>query len=329
MKLLGYVSATTKSSLIANAVCVVVPAFAEGFGLPIAEGFAHGTPVACADTELFHEVAGDLATYFNPYDPISIADAVNRLDDGQRPSRDSLMTAAKRFSTEADCTDLIKFVALWEHAAAPSSGQHDSLPCRPRLLFRHPRRWRATGLELCRSIDADLMFGYRTADSYGDMFPPAARDLKLPKPLRRGGLRILSLALVFARQRAAAARHGTRVFSGICAPFAAPRRGLAAGRNILYCHTPPRFLYDQRQFYSDRLGGASAPFKHAALSLFRSGYETAVSRMDLIVANSRTVQASANTWIAKARWSTRLAIPKPLPGGARRATTFRQPAFPR
>lgn len=151
-------------------------------------------------------------------------------------------------------------------------------------------------LELCRAIETDLMFGYRTADSYDDeMFPPATRDLNLPIALRRPGLRVLSLAVAFARQQRTVSEYETRIFSGSCAPFAAPPP--STGRNIFYCHTPPRFLYDRRHFYANRLSGIGSPFKTASLALFRSGYETAVGRMDLIVANSRTIQARVRKYL--------------------------------
>src|SRR5262249_7035586 len=52
---LGYVSETQKRAIIRDALCVIVPAFSEGFGLPIAEAFAEGTPVACSESELFRE----------------------------------------------------------------------------------------------------------------------------------------------------------------------------------------------------------------------------------------------------------------------------------
>jgi glycosyltransferase involved in cell wall biosynthesis len=58
IKALGYVSETHKTILIAEASCVVVPALAEGFGLPIAEALIQGTPVACSDIPLLREVAG-------------------------------------------------------------------------------------------------------------------------------------------------------------------------------------------------------------------------------------------------------------------------------
>lgn len=44
----------------------VYPSFYEGWGLPIAESIAHGTPCVCSNTSSMPEVAGDLVSYFSP-----------------------------------------------------------------------------------------------------------------------------------------------------------------------------------------------------------------------------------------------------------------------
>src|SRR5436190_4863896 len=134
-------------------------------------------------------------------------------------------------------------------------------------------------LELAGALEADLMLGYRTDESYAaEMFPDKLIDLQLPPPLRRPGLRLLSLSAAFAMRRREAVRHATRIFSGSAAPFAAPNRSLP-GKNIFYCHTPPRFIYDQAGFFADgyspvqRLGAATLG------RLYRRGYERAVAHM--------------------------------------------------
>ncbi len=53
------------------------------------------------------------------------------------------------------------------------------------------------------------------------------------------------------------------LYSGFYAPFAV--RHQAAGRRAYYCHTPPRFAYDLRDFYLDRM---AAPGRTLAGGLF-------------------------------------------------------------
>jgi glycosyltransferase involved in cell wall biosynthesis len=71
--MLGYLDERSLASVYRKAVMVVQPSLYEGFGLPVLEAMACGTPVACADIEVFHEVAGECARYFDPREPGSIA----------------------------------------------------------------------------------------------------------------------------------------------------------------------------------------------------------------------------------------------------------------
>jgi glycosyltransferase involved in cell wall biosynthesis len=60
---------------------LVTASFEEGFGIPVIEALAMGTPVACSDIPVFREVAGDGAVYFDPRDPSDIARVVRSLED--------------------------------------------------------------------------------------------------------------------------------------------------------------------------------------------------------------------------------------------------------
>jgi glycosyltransferase involved in cell wall biosynthesis len=65
--------------LIYNAARLfVMPTFFEGFGLPVVEAMACGTPVACSDISTLREVAGEAALFFDPNDPESIAGTIRK-----------------------------------------------------------------------------------------------------------------------------------------------------------------------------------------------------------------------------------------------------------
>lgn len=65
--------------LYANASMLIMPSLYEGFGFPVLEAMASGTPVICTNTSSLPEVGGDAALYFPPRDVDSLADAMENL----------------------------------------------------------------------------------------------------------------------------------------------------------------------------------------------------------------------------------------------------------
>ena len=73
------VSDESLASLYGAAAMTVMPSFEEGFGLPIIESMACGTPVACSRAASLPEIAGDSAIYFDPYSAEELAWAIDQL----------------------------------------------------------------------------------------------------------------------------------------------------------------------------------------------------------------------------------------------------------
>ena len=69
----GGVSEKDLAVLYNGALVLVYPAFAEGFGLPVLEAMACGTPVITSNTTSLPEVVGDAAVLINPRDHGEIA----------------------------------------------------------------------------------------------------------------------------------------------------------------------------------------------------------------------------------------------------------------
>jgi glycosyltransferase involved in cell wall biosynthesis len=83
---INYVTQGTLITLIRGARAVVFPSLYEGFGLPVLEAMALGTPVITSTESSVPEVAGDAALLVDPYDTQAIARAINTMafDPGLR-----------------------------------------------------------------------------------------------------------------------------------------------------------------------------------------------------------------------------------------------------
>jgi glycosyltransferase involved in cell wall biosynthesis len=75
----GYVPDEDLPGLLSQAELLVYPSQYEGFGLPVLEAMACGTPVICSDAASLPEVAGRAGLLFRPGDPKSLAAAMGQL----------------------------------------------------------------------------------------------------------------------------------------------------------------------------------------------------------------------------------------------------------
>lgn len=67
------------AQLYRSAIGLVYPSLIEGFGLPILEAYACGTPVITSDRSAMKEVAGDAGQLVDPEDVSALANAMRRL----------------------------------------------------------------------------------------------------------------------------------------------------------------------------------------------------------------------------------------------------------
>lgn len=74
----GIVSQEELVDLYNLADLFVFPSLYEGFGLPILESLACGTPVICSNTSSMPEVGGDVVTYVNPLDIEQITKSIEK-----------------------------------------------------------------------------------------------------------------------------------------------------------------------------------------------------------------------------------------------------------
>ena len=76
--LIGPVPETDLPALYSGAQFFIFPSLDEGFGLPVLEAMACGTPVLCADIPVLREVAGEAALYFDPRQTEAMAAALEQ-----------------------------------------------------------------------------------------------------------------------------------------------------------------------------------------------------------------------------------------------------------
>lgn len=78
------------------------------------------------------------------------------------------------------------------------------------------------------------------------------------------------------------------IYSGIYSPVAIKHH--QQGNNIYYCHTPPRFVYDLKDYYLQQASGWQKPLLKLLGLYVKYQYEKSIAQMDIIIANSENVR---------------------------------------
>ncbi len=114
VKFLDYVTYKELPKIINQAIALVFPSLWEGFGFPVLEAMACGTPVITSNLSSLPEVAGDAAILINPYNHSEITEAM-RIIATDRQLRSQLsqtgLKQAKKFSwqkTGQATTEILK-----------------------------------------------------------------------------------------------------------------------------------------------------------------------------------------------------------------------------
>ncbi len=155
-------------------------------------------------------------------------------------------------------------------------------------LFRIKGGGERLTLSLARHCADALCFGAAGEEGFDPRSVPGVQIHDLRATGGCFGLRTLRLMHAFRFRTGFIRAYDVAIYSGILAPLAVHQR--PGRRNILYCHTPPRFAYDQYRFDMQQLPRWKRPFMAAYVPLLRRLYAAAVARMDCIVVNSSTIQ---------------------------------------
>lgn len=111
VKYIGYVTQNQKVELLKKAVCFIFPSSYEGFGLPILEAMALGTPVISSNVSSMPEVAGQAALLVDPEKEQAITAALKKLLSDkklQASLKKRGIGQAKKFSWERSAAETLK-----------------------------------------------------------------------------------------------------------------------------------------------------------------------------------------------------------------------------
>jgi glycosyltransferase involved in cell wall biosynthesis len=100
VRFLGFVEDAALPALYQGATLLLYPTLYEGFGLPVAEAMASGTPVVTSSTSALEEIGRGAALLVDPLDVEALADAVLRLladPDARRELAERGRRRAQRF----------------------------------------------------------------------------------------------------------------------------------------------------------------------------------------------------------------------------------------
>ena len=112
----GFLSNEEKSALYRRAVALTLPSLYEGFGLPVLEAQSVGIPVLTSNTSSLPQVAGEGASFVDPYSIESIASGMNRIAEDvalRRVLIEKGYENVKRFSwgrTARELVDILKSI---------------------------------------------------------------------------------------------------------------------------------------------------------------------------------------------------------------------------
>lgn len=111
VKYLGYVTHNQKIELMKKASCFAFPSAYEGFGLPVLEAMALGTPVVTTNVSSLPEIIGKAALLVDPEDELQLTEALKQVLSSvklQQKLKKAGLKRAREFTWESSAKETIK-----------------------------------------------------------------------------------------------------------------------------------------------------------------------------------------------------------------------------
>ncbi len=144
-------------------------------------------------------------------------------------------------------------------------------------------------LSIVHRLNASLCYGFKVEDHpfFSEGFV-ANHDVNLNVRARIKVIKQLLLIRAFQKKTSFLSDYETVIYSGfysLCAVENHRNR-----KNIYYCHTPPRFMYDKKREFKKRAGLLGRIGLDIFINYYKPIYENAISKMDLVLTNSNNVK---------------------------------------
>lgn len=121
LRFLGRIDDTSLAEELSGAVAYVSTSLEEGFGIPVLEAMASGTPTVLSALPVFKEITGEAGCFVRSVNPNAWARAILEIigwSEARRQSEaDRLTAAAARYSYERSAAQLLDFC---QRVASPS-----------------------------------------------------------------------------------------------------------------------------------------------------------------------------------------------------------------
>ncbi|MGH2817507.1 MAG: glycosyltransferase family 4 protein [Actinomycetota bacterium] len=123
VRFLGYVDEDERPPLLAEARLLVLPSLLEGFGIPVVEAMACGTPVVTSKAGGLPEAGGDAALYVDPTDVLGIRDGIAKALNDETLRRRMVATGlehSRKFTWTRSGAKLAKLFGEVARESAPA-----------------------------------------------------------------------------------------------------------------------------------------------------------------------------------------------------------------
>ncbi len=149
--------------------------------------------------------------------------------------------------------------------------------------------WERLVYLMAKILKSDLASGFFDKWSFDlKQLLPNQKLIAISSPVFKKWLRHLKLKFAFLFQTNFLKQYNTVVFSWDC--LSAVRNCNKETKKIYYCHTPPRYLFDQKNEYLKKVNFFLKPIYKILFLIFKWIYFNDLKKIDFIYVNSKNTQ---------------------------------------